>query len=210
MKRAFCGARRLFPIGFSYRHDVMHRYDKGYKDFLIIYKIHSFYFYAVENYYACIGNQSGHGDRPQGDKVSGSDTHSARLGGRVLRRAAAVCAFVGTLTASFSRRMAAARLDGRVAKCAGFERAGQPTSLGLLPFKVSACPASNIQRRLCRQRLAGAPFSSDGSSARVALLSAVAYVGGRIAAFACQGMAFFASFLHLLLLAAAARVLRFF
>lgn len=36
----------------------------GYKDFLIIYKIHSFYFHAAKNYYACIESPSGHGDRP--------------------------------------------------------------------------------------------------------------------------------------------------
>lgn len=74
-----------------------------------------------------------------------SDTHSARLGGRVhaARRGCVrtcrhleIAPLQGAWRCSF--------IGGRF-PCAFLERAGQPTSLGLLPFKSLACPASILR-----------------------------------------------------------------
>lgn len=51
-------------------------YKQGYKEILIIYKIHSFYFYEICIYYALVGSSDRHGDRLLNLHPE-SDTHGA-------------------------------------------------------------------------------------------------------------------------------------
>lgn len=145
----------MFRFGFDRNHH-------GYKTFLIIYKIHSFYFYTSKNYYACIGSRCEQGDRSQGDGLPVPTPIVHGSAAASVRRAVAVCALCRHFDTRLHIRGAwqCACLDG-LGRCDApfFDRAGQPSSLGLLPFKVSACPASFVHAAsLSAKRSVWAPF----------------------------------------------------